>query len=155
MRRAGEAHRPAPARAPAAALAALLLLLPALARAQEETAGLAPEGDFYTAMVKMLAGLALVLGIMVGAYWLVRRLAPKAAALGGGQMRLLARLGLGPRKFLAMVQVADRVLVLGVTTDSIRLVCELDQPLPAREEDQGGGFARVLKRASRRTEEEK
>ncbi len=139
----------------AAVLAAALSLLPALARAQGEAAGLAPEGDFYTAMVKMLAGLALVLGIMVGAYWLVRRLAPKAAALGGGRMRLLARLGLGPRKFLAMVEVADRVLVLGVTTDSIRLVCELDHPLPGREEPEGGGFARILKRASRGTEEEK
>jgi len=155
MKRAGEAHRPVRGAALATLGAAALALLPALARAQEETAGLAPEGDFYTAMVKMLAGLALVLGIMVGAYWLVRRLAPRAAVLGGGQMRLLARLGLGPRKFLAMVEVADRVLVLGVTTDSIRLVCELDQPLPAPEQDEGGGFAGILKRASRCTEEEK
>ena len=150
MKTTGVAHRVNLA----AALAALLLLLPALARAQEETAGLAPGGDFYPAMAKMLAGLALVLGIMVGTYWLVRRLAPRTAALGGGRMRLLARLGLGPRKFLALVEVADRVLVLGVTTDSIRLVCELDQPLPEQEQRPGGAFAGILKRASRQGEEE-
>ncbi len=150
MKAGGMAQRVTPA-----ALGAALMAWPGLARAQEQVAGLAPEGDFSTAMLKMLAGLALVLGIMVGAYWLVRRLAPKAAALGGGRMRLLARLGLGPRKFLAMVKVADRVLVLGVTTDSIRLLCELDQPLPDRDQPEGGGFSRALKRASRATEEEK
>lgn len=140
------------------ALAGLLIGLaahPTVLLAQEEAAKLVPEDDFYTAMVKMLAGLALVLGILFAVYWLARRLMPGQAGAGGARMRVLGRLGLGPRKFLALVEVADRVLLLGVSGDGIRLLLKLEDPEDTAKLTQGGGgFAQVLKRASRSKEDQ-
>ena len=122
------------------------------ARAQEPAAPL-PETDFTMALFKMLGGLALVLAILVGGYWLSRRFLPQAGMMGGGRMRLLGRLPLGPRKFVALVAVSRRVLVLGVSQDQINLLANLDDPQEVAQLcAEGGPFWDKLKKAS---EEEK
>ena len=133
-----------------------ILALPALwaptlwARAQEtQAAAPLPETDFTMALIKMLGGLALVLALMVGAYWLTRRFLPQAGGAGGGRMRLVGRLALGPRKSVALVAVAGRVLVLGVGQDQVNLLTTLDDPQEVEELcAEGGAFWGKLKKAS-------
>jgi len=138
-------------------LAPAAALIPAAARAQQ-TAATLPGDDLTTALIKTVAGLALVLAVMLGLYWLLRRLGPGlSGTTTGGSLRLVARLGLGQRKFLALVAVADRILVLGVGPDGIRLLTTLDHPdqLAAFTSNPTPSFAGILGRKNRQQEEPK
>jgi flagellar protein FliO/FliZ len=124
---------------------------PALALAEETAAAAVPlpGEDFGAALAKMLLALALVLALLGGLWWLARRFLPAQAGGPSGGMRVLGRLPLGPRKGLILVEVAGRVLVLGMSEQGLNLLTTLDDP----EEVAGlsaagrGGFGRALKKA--------
>jgi flagellar protein FliO/FliZ len=135
-----------------------LAFWPVGAAAESGAAQALPETDFGGALVTMLAGLALVLGLMVGLYWLLRRFLPGVATGGvaGGGLKLLGRLPLAPRKYVALIEVADRVLVVGVSEQGVNLLTTLeDRDLVEDIKQAGGGqsFARMFKRAAQREEE--
>lgn len=134
--------------AAAGLIALALMALPTLARAQETAAPGDMAPDFSASVAKMLAGLGLVLALMVGLYWLLRRFAPGVAGLGPARLRMLGRLGVGPRKSIAMVEVAGKVLVLGIGGDSISLLDKIEDPQKVAELTAGGNsFAKALKKA--------
>lgn len=117
------------------------------------------EMSLTGALVKMVGGLAAVLALMMLLYWLLRRFLPgQGTPLKSARMRLLGRLGLGQRAQVALVRVGERVLVLGVTPNSVTLLDKLEE---AETADQTGGagekaagrFAQVLRRASGREEQ--
>lgn len=78
-----------------------------------------------------LASLSLTIGLIVllmwGAVWALRRLRPTA---GGGDCAVVRSLPLGPRERLVVVRVGGKHLVVGVGASSVSLVCELAEPLP-------------------------
>ncbi|MFH1035766.1 MAG: flagellar biosynthetic protein FliO [Pseudomonadota bacterium] len=115
------------------------------------------EGNLTGAIVKMLAALALVLAVLVGLYWLIRRFLPnQAPGLGGGAMRVIGRLPLGPKRGLALVEVADRVLLLGLGEQNISLLTTIDDQETIRRLTAGrGGFTAALKKAAGGGAEEK
>ncbi len=118
-----------PPRAITAALAALGGLGTAPSALAADAAMPVPEPNLGLAVVKMLGGLALVLALLVGLYWALRRWAPgRAGGAGFGGLRLLARLPLGPRKYVGLLRVADRVLVLGVSDAAVNLLAQIDDP---------------------------
>jgi flagellar protein FliO/FliZ len=131
-------------------------LAAAAAAAQEKAAPAMEGGGFTLALVKMVGGLAAVLALMAILYWLLRRFAP--GQIGGGRagkLKLLGRLGLGPKKGVALVEVAGSVLVLGVGEDGVRLLDKVTDPARVAELTEAGqGFAGALGRASRRKEGE-
>ena len=132
-----------------AALAALAWPVAALA-------GSAPppgEGDFTLALAKTAGALAVVLLVLLALYWLSKKILPKAAGLRGGGMKIVGRMPLGARKQVVLLQVAGKVLVLGVGNDSINLLATLQSP----EELAGLGlkekeFGRALSQAAREEE---
>lgn len=139
-----------------AASAALAAYAPALAWAAEEAPAL-PEAGLGPAVFKMLGGMALVLGLMFGLYWLLKRWAPGRMTGGmGGGLRLVGRLPLGPRKFVGLVEVAGRVLVLGITEQKISLLATIDDTEKIKEISpaQGASFSKALFKASRRDGEQ-
>lgn len=82
------------------------------ARAAEATPGVA-EG-----LGQMLLGLAVVLGLLLGSLWLIKRLStPRGAAAG---LKVLGAVPVGPRERVVLVEIAGQVLVLGVTPNSVR-----------------------------------
>lgn len=112
-----------------AALVGLLGLIwaePALAQA----AG--PEYDMTAATIKMIGVLAVILGLLVGGVWLMKRWLPGGAArfggLGGGRIKILVSQPLGPKKQLSLIQTAGRVFLIGVSDQSINLIAEIDDP---------------------------
>ncbi len=105
----------------------LMNSLPVWADGQDKPQAI-PGGDFTSSFVEMVFSLGLVLAVMLALLWAVKKFMPSAAGLGGGGMRLLARLSLGPRRFVALVEVAGEVLVLGVGGDGIRLLYKVDDP---------------------------
>ncbi len=101
------------------------------------------------AIVKMLAALSLVLGLVLGLYWLARRFLPGPAASGpSAGLRMVGRLNLAPRKWVTLVEVGGKVLVLGVAEQSISLLASLEANEPASPAARPRpGFAGLLKKA--------
>lgn len=112
------------------------------------------EMGFSGALVKMVGGLAGVLAVLLLLYWLVRRFLPgQGIPLRSARMRMLGRLGLGQRSQVALVQVGEKVLVLGITPNNVNLldkldsIDELDTADPGKPESQTG-FMETLKRVA-------
>ena len=59
------------------------------------------------------------------ALWLFKR--TRALRSGAdGPLSIVAALGVGPRERIAVVRAGDRTLLLGITAQSVNLLCELD-----------------------------
>jgi flagellar protein FliO/FliZ len=95
--------------AAAAALAAVLLFSAHAAAAQ----GASPEPSTAGGLLQATLGLALVLGLLAGAAWLAKRVAP-GVIKGGVPLRVVASQAVGQRERVVVVEVADQWLVLGV-----------------------------------------
>jgi len=96
-----------------------LVPVPALA-AGREAIGTLPlvlrAGGSLIAVIALIGALA----------WMFRRLrGVRPSVRPRGELTALGRLGLGGRREVRLVQVRDRVLVLGVTEDSVSLLTEL------------------------------
>jgi flagellar protein FliO/FliZ len=110
----------------------LLLLggiVPRLALAAEP-AELVPDG---AGMLRATLGLALVLALIFGAGWVMRRLAP-ARAGGHGPLRVIGTQALGTRERIVLVEVGDQWLVVGVAPGSVQGLATLPRgelPPPA------------------------
>nr|WP_246264543.1 flagellar biosynthetic protein FliO [Aromatoleum toluvorans] len=69
-------------------------------------------------LAQMLLGLAVVLGLLLGCLWLIKKLsAPHGAAAG---LKVLGAVPVGPRERVVLVEVGGQVLVLGVTPTNVR-----------------------------------
>lgn len=69
-------------------------------------------------LAQMLLGLAVVLGLLLGCLWLIKKLsAPRGAAAG---LKVLGAVAVGPRERVVLVEVGGQVLVLGVTPSNVR-----------------------------------
>lgn len=70
----------------------------------------------------------LVLGFMVGGFYYFLRFVTRRAGIspaGGAVLQVLSMVPLGQNKFLQVVDLAGRVLVLGVSDNSINLIMEI------------------------------
>ncbi len=123
-------HRPIPPRLlpillPAFAADALAQTTPAAGSAPTELAG---------SLFQMLAGLAVVIALLLGCLWLIRRLAaPRGSAAAA--IEVLGAAAVGPRERVVLVRLGEQVLVLGVAPGSVTRLHEMkaeDLPLAAR-----------------------
>ena len=114
-------------------------LVPAWAAAADKLAGealpkLGPEGLLTTA-----GGLALVLGLILGAGWLLKRVGNLPSS-GRGLVKVLGGVSLGARERVVVIEIEDTRLVLGVTPGQVHTL----HVLPATSEferslDEAGG----------------
>lgn len=122
----------------------LLLALPASALAASEPTGLpSATGSVF----QMLFGLGVVLALLYAALHVLKKLnGPRAAA---GALKVLGATAVGPRERVVLVEVADTVLVLGVTNSQITALHSLPATsLPttaAAPANAGGDFAGRLR----------
>lgn len=79
-----------------------------------------------------LFGLLLVLGLILGLAWMLRRL-PGAGFRPAEGLRVVASLQLGAKERAVVVEVGGQQLLLGVTAAGISRLHELPQPLPPAE----------------------
>ena len=75
-----------------------------------------------------IGALAVVLALVAGAYWVVRRWMPSARTVDAGVMKLVGRTGLTPKQSLALVQVGRRYVVVGMSPDRLDSLCEISDP---------------------------
>ncbi|WP_035853532.1 flagellar biosynthetic protein FliO [Deefgea rivuli] len=88
------------------------------------------DGPGFGQVFQVIFALLLVLGLIVGAAWLMRRfsLVPGGA---NAQMRVVSAVMVGTRERVVIVEVRDTWLVLGVTSEQVNMLHTLDKPMDA------------------------
>lgn len=69
-------------------------------------------------VLQVLFGLAVVLGTVAGAAWLLKRLAPGQIAAGGA-IKLIGGIAVGPKERVVVVEVGDTWVVVGVAPGQV------------------------------------
>lgn len=114
-----------------AAAAAVATPPPAPARA--ETVRPAPAIGAHAPQAPGLGGafvaLVLVLGLILGLAWLLKRL-PGGGFRQADGLRVVASIPLGAKERAAVVQVGDEQLLLGIGAHGVRTLHRLPRPLP-------------------------
>jgi len=77
-----------------------------------------PSPVSFWSLVQVLFALALVLGAVALAAWLLRRFAG-GQHMGGGSMRVIGGVAVGPKERVVLVEVGDVWLVVGVAPGQV------------------------------------
>lgn len=107
---------------PYSIIAAINLVLQAASTAlAADEAPTLPAPDLFGSGLRMFGAMVLVIAALVLLMKFMRRLGPARSGLFGGRelIRILATRPLAPRQFIAVVQVGDSILTLGVTGENI------------------------------------
>ncbi len=112
-------------------------------------AAIATGGDYglASAATQMAIALLLLLGVILLAYYLLKKFGPRLGIRAPGRSDKLAFLGhlpLGPKKNVVMVRFLNRVLLLGVTEHSINYLTEAKPDDP----DFAADFENALRKTS-------
>ena len=103
-----------------------LVLFPALAVAAEGKLldhSLDPLGGGLT---QLILGLVLILALIIGAAWLLRRFLPLQG--GDGTIKIIGGLAVGARERLVLVQVEETRLLLGIAPGRVQTLHVLTSP---------------------------
>ncbi|MGE4492538.1 MAG: flagellar biosynthetic protein FliO [Syntrophotalea sp.] len=120
----------------------MILTLPFVAQAGE-TAALPAAGG-----LRMWAGLAVVMALILLLYAAAQRWLRWPTGGRSGVIRIRETRPLGPKKYLYLVQVRDRELLLGVTAERICLLN--DAPLPDGDEPVDGAENQIFSQMLRK-----
>ncbi len=108
-----------------------LTLLVSLQAMADATVAAAPtaQGNGMNAMTIMnvFGSLIIVLGLLFGLAWLYKKLAIKLP--GSSHIKIISSVMLGPRERILVIEVQGKQRVLGVTSNQITMLFELDEPL--------------------------
>lgn len=96
--------------------------------------------------------LVVVLLLIVGTGWLMRRLSVMGPGGSSRQLRVVASLAVGTRERLAVIEVGSRQILVGITPQQISTLLVLEEPLDQKGGD--GDFARSLQALLRRSPED-
>ncbi|MDD5247944.1 MAG: flagellar biosynthetic protein FliO [Rhodocyclaceae bacterium] len=123
-----------------------LPLLPSVALAEA-----APLPDAGASFLQMLVGLAVVLAMLVGSLWLLKRLTHPRGQ-NSSLMRIVAGTAVGQRERVVLLEIGSTWLVLGVAPGEVSMLAEVPrQDIPAAAGGNGGkDFAGWLKHITER-----
>lgn len=125
------------------ALAALSLVAPAYAASAEAPA---PETGVTGGLLQALLGLALVLALIWGAAWVMRRLQP-AIGTQHGALKLIASQGVGQRERIVVIEIAEQWLVVGVAPGNVNAIATLPKGVVPPTSPVTNTFSGLLARA--------
>ena len=87
------------------------------------------QSDFAFSLIKMVSALALVLGLMLVLFYLVKKTWWRGSGFGRNSViRVLAHQMVGPRKGIAVVNVAGEYLVVGLGKDHLSMLGKVESP---------------------------
>jgi len=75
-----------------------------------------------------VGALAIVLGLVACLYWAVRRWTPSARAAETGLLRVAARASLSPKHGLALIQLGNRFVLVGIGPNRVDAICDVTDP---------------------------
>lgn len=106
--------------------------------------------DMGGSLFQMLAGLAVVVGLLVASLWLLKRLsAPRGPA--GGLLKVVSATAVGPRERVVIVELGETWLVLGVAPGRVTTLHQIPRMVAgAAPAAPGGDFPDWLKKVLER-----
>ena len=113
----------------------LLMCIPGMALAETGAGETLPStADLFSwsYLGQVIASLALVIGLLFGSLWIMRRVNGVGQAVGG-QMRVVSSLGLGQRERAVLVSVGEQQILLGVAPGRVAALHVFDEPAVAQE----------------------
>ncbi len=113
---------------------------------------LAGEPLGASSLGKMVLGLSVVVFLIVGMAWVMRRMGGIPGS-GSGGLRVLGGLSMGTRERVVLIQVGETQLLLGVAPGRVQTLHVLDQPIVMPEAGKPGmnNFAANLSAALQRS----
>ena len=90
-------------------------------------------------LVQVTLGLLLVLAMIVGIAWLLRRYGRLQSA-ASGSLKIIGGLSIGPRERVVLLQVGDTQLLVGVAPGRVQTLHVLNEPLIAPEISHSSGI---------------
>jgi flagellar protein FliO/FliZ len=87
-------------------------------------------------LMQVIFGLLVVLGLLAGALWLLKRLGGGRLA-GGSVVKIVGGVSVGNRERVMVVEVADQWIVIGVAPGQVSTLASM----PRQEQQPGGGNA--------------
>lgn len=130
-------------------------LLPLLSLASEttEAADNNPLAlDPMASAGKVVVFLVLIIGLILLLAWLSgksRNFPLAGFSASDAPLKTIATLPLSMKEKIAVIQVGDKQLVVGITQQQITCLAELDEPLPMNNPTQSPAFSELLKKAIR------
>ncbi len=107
----------------------LALAVPAMALAANAGAGKGvPDTGSMGAIVSMVLGLLVVLALIFGSAWLVRRV-NGVRGVNNSAMRIVSVLAVGQRERILLLEVGGRQVLIGVTAHNIRTLHVFEEPV--------------------------
>ncbi len=100
-------------------------------------------------LLQMLAGLAVIVGLILGMAWFMRRLGGLPGT-GAGALKVLGGVSLGQRERVVLLQAGDKQLLIGVAPGQIRTLHVLDEPIVTGTPEPAAGFAARLEAVMKR-----
>ncbi|XZG71229.1 flagellar biosynthetic protein FliO [Chitinibacteraceae bacterium HSL-7] len=126
------------------------LLLAAMPAAY--AAGGAPAiGPAWSDIGQTLIALVFIVFLIVGCAVLMRRFSLLPVA-NGGRLRVVSGVMVGARERVVVVEIEGEWLVLGVTSENVRLLHKLDRPEDAPAAPEAPAFAKALAKMMQRKE---
>jgi len=98
----------------------LPLFIPIAADAAETAAPAVSAGTYVQATLALL----LIVGVLVGAAWLARKVSG-GKGFGQGGMKIVGGVALGPRERIVLLEVGEEWLVIGIVPGQIRTLHRL------------------------------
>lgn len=105
-----------------------------------------PPGVSFGTMVQTFAGLALILGLFLGAAWLLRRMTGgKAFTAGNGPMKIVGSLPVGARERIILLEIDNTWLVVGIAPGQTRTLHTMPKGIVPVDAQGEGQFGQWLK----------
>ena len=128
------------------AVLALLLINPAFA--QETAKTVAPDSpvrapDTVGTIVSLGLGLVAVIAVIYGCAWIIRRM-NGMTGMNNNAIKVVSVLAIGARERIALVEVGQQQILLGITPSTIRTLHVFDQPVVDAGNAGSSDFARKL-----------
>lgn len=106
------------------------------------------DASLGSASLKMVGSLILVLGLIISLFYLLKRLKIKSLSSHNyPEMRLIGMLNLAPKRAIALVEILDQWLVVGIGPDNISFLSRLDRP--SGEDNPGQGSPERVEKVKR------
>lgn len=102
-----------------------------------------------TSLWQLTLGMVVVLGLIMGIAWLLKRSGRFQIAAGGG-LRVLGGLSMGNRERVVLLQVGETQLLLGVAPGRVQTLHVLEKPLESNKSATAPGFSEQLGRLLRK-----
>lgn len=130
------------------------LLLFAMAEASAQATQTAPVTDLSGSLWQMLVGLAIVLALVIGSLWALKKLLAQRGE-SAGFLRVVAGTAVGTRERVVIVEVGSTWLVLGVAPGRVSALAEVPRqssatPPGGTDSPSAEGFSDWLRKLTQR-----